>query len=728
MARMPVSVTKAQQAFSFTRRAMFVSGAQATLAAILGGRMAWLSIVENQKYALLAESNRVNFTLIPPRRGWIVDRNGKPLALNRTAFRVDIIPDRLVDKAKTLTDLQAMLGLTADDIDRIERDLKHASGFRPVQVAENIPWEKFAAISIRAAEFPGVAPAQSYSRFYPDGAAVGHLLGYVGAASAKQYEETKDPLLVTPGFKVGKEGLERTLETVLRGKPGAKRTEVTASGKLVRELASRADTSGLTAKLTIEAGLQAYAARRMGDASGSCVVLDCVTGDVVAMVSMPAYDPNSFSDGIGKSEWAMLRADDHIPLANKTLQGLYPPGSTCKPTTMLGLLSAGIDPKATVTCTGSYRVGGSIFHCASRRGHGAISMHRALVQSCDIYFYHFGRLAGIDPLAAMAQKMSFGQKFDLPYSSQSYGTFPNPEWLARKYERKWSVADTINASIGQGYVLVNPLQLAVMAGRIASGRQIIPRLLDGKPHAPAPLMDINPEHLAFLRDAMSGVVNTSIGTAPRARLPLADVKMGGKTGTAQVRRITLAERARGVRSNASLPWKFRDHSLFVAFAPVDNPRFSAAVIIEHGGSGAGAAAPIARDVMTYIFDPAKAMATLLDLERGWGGDIATRMAKQRAKWDAENAPKPPVDPAAAEASNASNAADNAAANVTAPDNADTPDSGEQAPEPVETIKSAKGRADPVKPAPPPPEAPVITAPEGLENLIDAANLQVEIKP
>jgi penicillin-binding protein 2 len=727
MSRLPRSVTEAQQAFSFTRRAMFLGGAQATLAAILGGRMAWLSIVENQKYALLAESNRVNFTLIPPRRGWIVDRNGKPLALNRTAFRVDIIPDRLVDKEKTLTDLQALLGLTPDDIERIERDLKHASGFRPVQVAENIPWEKFAAISIRAPEFPGVAPAQSFSRYYPDGAAVGHLLGYVGAASAKQYEETKDPLLVTPGFKVGKEGLERTLETVLRGKPGAKRTEVTASGKLVRELASRADTSGLTAKLTIDAGLQAYAARRMGDASGSCVVLDCVTGDVVAMVSMPAYDPNSFSDGIGKSEWAMLRADDHIPLANKTLQGLYPPGSTCKPTTLLGLLSAGIDPKATVNCTGSYRVGSSIFHCASRRGHGAISMHRALVQSCDIYFYHFGRLAGIDHLANMAQKMSFGQKFDLPYASQSYGTFPNAEWLERKYKRKWTVADTVNASIGQGYVLVNPLQLAVMAGRVASGRAIVPRLLDGKPHAPAPLMDINPEHLAFLRDAMSGVVNTSIGTAPRARLPLADIKMGGKTGTAQVRRISLAERARGVRSNASLPWKFRDHSLFVAFAPVNNPRYSAAVIIEHGGSGAGAAAPIARDVMTYIFDPTKAMETLLDLERGWGGDINARMAKQRAKWEAENAPKPPVDPTA----QASNAADDAAATVTAPDSADTPDSGEQAPAPADAITPAKGQAAASKPPPPPPPvpaAPPIAAPEGLENLIDVGKLQTGVQP
>jgi penicillin-binding protein 2 len=479
-------------------------------------------------------------------------------------------------------------------------------------------------------------------------------------------------LLITPGFKVGKEGLEKVMEDRLRGKPGAKRTEVTARGKLVRDLATREDVPGQTLRLTSDAGLQAYVARRLGDQSGSCVVLDCLTGDILAMASMPAYDPNSFSGGISKNEWAMLRENDHIPLSNKTLQGLYPPGSTFKPLVTLALLKAGIDPLATVNCTGSYRVGNSIFHCANRRGHGAIAMERALVQSCDIYYYHFGKLAGIDPIAAMARQLGMGEKHPLPYGSQSYGTVPDPAWLKRKYKRDWSTYDTVNSSIGQGYVLANPLQLALMAGRIASGRDIDPRLLFDHHHGVAPMMDIDPQHIAFVRAAMGGVVNSGIGTAARARLPIPGIQMGGKTGTAQVRRITMAERARGVRSNASLPWKFRDHALFIGFAPVENPRYAAAAIIEHGGWGAGAAAPVVRDAMTYLYDPAKAMTTLEDLERGWGGDINARMATQRAQWKAaREAPPPQAAPgnqtdaanAAQPAKNETQAATNQAAAV-----------------------------------------------------------------
>jgi penicillin-binding protein 2 len=634
------TVTQAQLNFSFSRRSLVLGGAQLGLGAILAGRMAWLSIAQNQRYKLLAESNRVNLSLIPPRRGWIVDRNGKPLALNRTVFRVDIIPDRLEDSDAEIDELVKLLGLTPDDRDRIADAVDQAAGFQPVAVAENIDWEKFAAVSIRAADLPGVAPAQGYARYYPAGPGVAHLLGYVGGASAKAYEDSKDPLLITPGFKVGKDGIERVMEDRLRGKPGARRTEVTARGKLVRELATRKDVSGQTMRLTIDAGVQAYASRRMGDASGSCTVLDCQTGDVLAMTSMPAYDPNIFASGISKSEWEMLRSDDHIPLANKTLQGLYPPGSTFKPMVTLALLEAGVDPHATVVCTGSYRVGNSFFHCANRRGHGTISMERALVQSCDIYYYHFGKLIGIDPIAKMARRLALGERHPLPVPSQSFGTVPDPAWLKRKFKRDWGVFDTVNTSIGQGYVLATPLQLAVMAGRIASGRAITPRLLYDHSHRPPPFIGLNPEHLAFVQAAMGGVVNSGIGTASRARLPFRDIHMGGKTGTAQVRRITMAERAGGVRSNASLPWKFRDHALFIAFAPVEAPRYAASVIVEHGGFGAAAAAPIARDVMTYMFDQAKATATLEQLESGWGGDIEARMATKRERWQHRNDPPP----------------------------------------------------------------------------------------
>ncbi len=599
---------------------MFVGGAQLALGGILASRMAYLSIFENEKYALLSESNRVNLTLIPPRRGWIVDRRGYPIALNRTAFRVDLIPDRLTDPDRTLPELQRLLGLSSDEMGRIAKELERAAGFQPVQVAENLDWERFATVSIRAAELPGVAPAQSFARHYPEGAAVGHLVGYVGAASAKQYEETRDPILITPGFKVGKDGLEKTLEPYLRGKPGARRSEVTARGKLVRDLETRADTAGNTVKLTIDAGLQAYAARRLGLESGSAVVIDTQTGGIVAMASMPCYDPNDFSDGIGSREWSTLRDDDHLPLLNKTLQGLYPPGSTVKPMAALAILRHGVDPDETVFCGGGYRLGNRTFRCLGR--HGSVNLRTAIARSCNTYFYAMGNRLGYDKIAEMARELGLGQEFALPVASQRYGTVPDSAWKMRKYNQEWSRSDSLNATIGQGYVSVSPLQLAVMSARIASGLSLAPTLIAGRKGTTTPLA-IPPEHLAIVREGMEMVVTS--GTGARSQLPLEGIRMAGKTGTAQVRKIEGSQRGQ------SGAWKFRDHGLFVFYAPTDNPRYAGAVVIEHGLGGARAAAPVARDILTYVYDPAKAMATLTALESSWGGDIKTRSAVRRAR-------------------------------------------------------------------------------------------------
>ncbi len=627
------SVNAAQAQFAFTRRSFVLGGAQLSIGALLAARMTYLSIFENERYALLAESNRVNLSLIPPRRGWIVDRKGQPLALNRTVFRVDIIPDRMKNGPVTLDALTKILKLTPDERDRINRDIDKAAGFQPVQIAENLDWERYAAVSIRAPDLPGVVPAQGFARYYPEGAAVGHLLGYVGAASAKDYERTKDPLYITPGFKIGKDGIERIMEPVLRGTPGARRSEVTARGKLVRDLATRPDVTGSTLHLTIDAGLQAYAARRMGTNSGALTVIDVATGEVLALVSMPSFDPNSFSDGIGRLEYASLVSDDHLPLRNKVLQGLYPPGSTVKPMNALALLAAGVDPKATVGCSGAYRVGSGVFHCWKRGGHGAIDMHRAVEQSCDVYFYRMAQTVGYDRIAQTARSLGLGQKFELPFESQSFGTVPDAAWKMRKYKTAWTIPDTINASIGQGYLLASPFQLAVMAARIASGRALVPTILK-RPHVPpAPALDVTPEHLAFVHDAMSAVVNRN-GTAAAARLQIPGIELGGKTGTAQVRRITTAERARGVLNNASLPFKLRDHALFVCFAPVANPRYAAGIVLEHNAHLIrNLDTPmIARDVLTYLFDPDLAMKSLLQVEPTWGGDLATRMAAKAEGW------------------------------------------------------------------------------------------------
>ncbi len=719
MAKSGQAPTEAQQRLSFTRRAFVLGGAQTAVGGLLLARMGWLSIIESEHFKTMSESNRVNLSLIPPRRGWIIDRNGKPLALNRTSFRIDVIPDRMTDKDKTIAALVQILNLTPNDQTKITDALADAAGFQPVQIADNLSWEAYAALSIRAPELPGVAPAQSFARFYPEGAAVAHLLGYVGAASAKDYEETRNPLLITPGFKVGKEGIEKVMDGRLRGTPGARRVEVTARGKLVRDLANRPEVPGQSQRLTIEAGLQSYVSRRLGPASGACAILDCNTGDILALSSMPAYDPNSFTAGIAKSEWAMLSENDHIPLANKAFQGLYPSGSTIKPLMALALLQAGIKPDDKVVCDGSYRVGNSIFHCDKRTGHGAISMHNAIVHSCDIYFYHMGRTIGIERIAQMMRAMSLGEKYDLPVPSQRYGTVPDPAWLMRRYKRKWNIYDTINVSIGQGYFLANPVQLAVMAGRLASGRAILPHLLLDHPHAVASPLAIDPAHLDFVRKGMWGVVNEG-GTAGRSRLTVRDVAMAGKTGTAQVRRITLAERAKGVRSNASLPWKYRDHSLFIGFAPADNPRFAGACIIEHGGAGAQAAAPLMRDVMTYLFDPPAALATLAELEHGWGGTIEERMKAERARWDAAHQTSAPASSSAA--NNADNAANVAGADNQA-DSAEPPEAAKakakqspaeelqqnEAPQPPEAINPAKPAA---APTPPPPAIPSPANPSG----------------
>ncbi|MGK2912631.1 MAG: penicillin-binding protein 2 [Sphingobium sp.] len=662
------TVTEASQSFTFTRRAMVLGGIQGGVGLMLAARMAWISVAENEKYQLLSESNRVNLTLIPPRRGWIVDRNGRPLANNRTDFRVDIIPERLRDAKATVFTLAKLLNLPADEVERIESDIEKASGFQPVQVAESLTYDQFAAVSVRLPELPGVAPTQGFSRFYPAGASVGHLLGYVGAASAKDYQENKNPLLITPGYKLGKDGLEKAFDRELTGKPGAKRVEVTARGKIVRELTTRPDQPGKSVQLTIDAGLQEFAGRRLATQSGSVVVIDCRNGDVLAMASMPSFDPNSFSDGISQLEWEMLSQDDHIPLRNKTLKGLYPPGSTVKPMVALSLLEAGISPNDSVNCSGAIRVGNTLFHCHKKRGHGGVNMERAIAQSCDIYFYQMAQRVGMDVIADMARRVGMGQKFPLPFPSQSYGTVPDPAWKMKKYKEKWQVYDTVNATIGQGYMLINPIQMAVMAARLASGKMLMPHFMMDKKRPEAPSIGVLPEHLVTIRNAMSAVVNGG-GTGGSARMQIPGVLLAGKTGTAQVRRITMSERAGGVRNNASLPFKLRDHSLFQGFAPFDNPRYAVACILEHGGHTIRNqdAAPIASDTLSYLFDPKKAMEKLVALEAEWGGTPTERMAAQMATFRAAKGLESTLSP---EQLNAANATVATVANaMTASDNA-----------------------------------------------------------
>lgn len=616
--------TGAHQSLAFSRRMLLVGGAQATIGALLVGRLGYLAVAQNEHYKLLSESNRVQLIPVPPRRGWLIDRHGKPIAINRSSFRVDIVPQQLERPEQTLKALVDLMQLSNDDVDRIRRELKLGHGFRPVQVGENVTYEQYAAVTVRLPDLPGVQATRGYSRFYPDGPAVGHLVGYVGTANAKEYEaEDKNPLLIIPGFKIGKSGLEKSLEPKMRGTPGGQRIEVTARGKLVQELDPKPDRSGQSVQLTIDEGLQHYAARRMGDQSGALVAMDVTSGDMLAFVSMPSFDPNSFSEGIGSTEWRMLSQDDHIPLLNKVAQGLYPSGSTIKPAMALAFLQQGIDPKRRVHCAGGYQIGNRYFRCDAV--HGSMDMHSAVERSCNTYFWATGLIADPEKTTRMVQYLGYGEKFDLPIPTQRYGTMPGPEWLKKKYDRAWQGYDSANTSIGQGYVLVNPMQLAVMPARLASGKLLKPRLLMAGKRDRIADLDVDPAHLAFVRDAMAAVVNGR-GTAVGSKLPLDGIQMAGKTGTAQVFRLG----ARGHQSS----WALRDHALFIAFAPTDKPRYAIGCIIEHGGFGASAAAPIVKDSMTYLFDPARAMAALEPLEKQWGGTLAERNARQLAAYKA----------------------------------------------------------------------------------------------
>jgi penicillin-binding protein 2 len=632
----PIRLTNAHQSITFSRRMLLLGGAQAAVGTMLIGRMGWLAIAQNEKYELLSESNRVQLIPVPPRRGWIIDRNGKPIAINKASFRVDIIPQQMVKGHDIVSDVAKLIQLPPDEVDRINRELAVSRGFQPVSVADNVSYDQYAAITVRIPELPGIAASRGFTRFYPAGSAVGQLVGYVGAASVDEYEkENKNPLLLIPGVKIGKEGLEKTLEPQLRGEPGGQRVEVTARGKLVKELDPKPDRSGGTVQLTIDSNLHEYAARRIGDQSGSVVVIDVTTGDILAMPSMPSFNPNNFSDGISTNEWKMLSQDDHLPLVDKALESLYPSGSTIKPSMALALLNAGIDRKQIVVCTGAYRLGNHVFHCDKR--HGPVDMDAAVVHSCDVYFYTMCLRVGAEKLAPMVRSMGFGERFDVPFDNQRFGTVPDPEWMMRKYHRPWQGYDTVNMSIGQGMVLINPLQLAVMASRLATGKRVVPRLLKNKPIAPQTELAVDQDHLNFIHKAMWGVVDH--GTAAAAKLPLDGIEMAGKTGTAQTHNLSAGERGNYTASQ----WKLRDHSLFMGFVPFDKPRYAAGTIMEHGGFGAAVAAPLVRDTLLYLYDKQKALAALDVFEQSIGGTPDERLARKTAAWRAANG-LPPIRP------------------------------------------------------------------------------------
>jgi penicillin-binding protein 2 len=603
-----------------TRRAALLAGGQAVLGGALAGRMYQLQILDRDKYAVLAEENRINVRLLAPPRGKILDRFGVAIADNRPNYRVVVVPEQAGNLEGTVAAIGKLIEVTEADLRRIMRDVQRKHTFVPLLVRANLTWEEMARIEVAMPELPGVAIEQGLIRDYPYATGASHLLGYVAAVSEK--ELTGDPVLELPDFRIGKSGVEKAQELQLRGNAGTSQVEVNAYGRVVREIATTPGQPGRDIVLGIDAALQDFAVKRCAaEASLSCVVLDALTGDVLAMVSSPSFDPTQFATGLTPALWQELSTDPRNPLTDKAIAGVYPPGSTFKPVVALAALEAGaITPDVAFSCPGYFSLGNATFHCWRKEGHGALRLHDGIKKSCDVYFYETARRVGIDRIAAMARKLGFGSAVGIDLPGERAGTIPDRERQLALTGVAWQPGETLIAGIGQGSVTATPVQLATMVARLVTGRAVVPRLLrpEGRlvpeSHAGSsafPDLGVNPRWLALVLDGMNAVVNEQGGTAYAARISDPTLAMGGKSGTSQVRRISQAEREHGVRKGTAVPWKERDHALFVSFAPVSAPRYVCAVVVEHGGEsgggGSAVAAPICRDILleTQKRDPAR---------------------------------------------------------------------------------------------------------------------------
>jgi len=604
---------------TFTRRALLVGGGQALLFSTLAARMYYLQVVESDRYKMLAEDNRINLRLLPPPRGRIVDRYGVPVAVNQQNYRVVLVREQALDVMQTLTVLSQIIELPEYETQRVLREVGRKRAFVPVTVRDYLSWEDVSRIEVNAPDLPGVSIEVGQTRNYPYNEQMTHILGYVSAVS--EAELTGDPLLELPGFRIGKQGIEKQYDAPLRGTAGSSQLEVNAVGRTIRELSRDEGKPGEDLVLTIDAALQTFTHGRLqAERSASAVVMDVNTGDVLALASAPGYDPSLFNVGLSNETWNALIKDPLVPLTNKAIAGQYAPGSTFKPMVALAALEAGIGPDFQAYCPGFLQLGNARFHCWKKGGHGTLDMYQAIQHSCDVYFYELSKRVGIDRMSDMAKRFGLGATVGIDLPGERAGMIPTRDWKLANIGEAWQAGETLISAIGQGFVLATPLQLTVMAARLANGgKAVMPRLTRradagspaaGKAAEPVEAgfadMGIPVAHMRVVQTGMDLVTNNPRGTAYRARITEPGWEMAGKSGTSQVRRISMAERAAGVTKNEDLPWRRRDHALFMAFAPVQAPRYACAVIVEHGGGGSGTAAPIVRDILieTQRRDPA----------------------------------------------------------------------------------------------------------------------------
>ena len=603
-------------------RRMFIIGA-AKIIIFTGiiARLFSLQVNENKKYLTLSDKNRIREWKLPPIRGDIVDYFGNVIAGNLKVYQLHIIPEQVENFNYLLTRLKTLLNLSDKKIEKIVKSKNKLKPWESIIVSENLSWSDFLKINNYLYDLVGVKPVMTISRNYPFSETYTHILGYVSQPNEEEIlaNETVQERFV-PGMKIGKLGLEKTLENYLIGTNAIQRYEVNAYGKRINQLEHQKGKQGLRVRLTVDTEVQKACGKLLNDRAGSISVMDIYTGDIIAMYSSPSYDPNKFLFGISNDDWALIRNNPLKPLVNKTLAGLYSPGSTIKPIVALSALENKIvSPSFKVKCTGKMELYGQTFHCWKEKGHGFVSLKNAMKQSCDTYFYEVARLLGVDRLNVTAEKFGLGKKVLGDYFDfEKSGLFPNTKWKKNNLGKGWVLGETLITGIGQGYTQTTPLQLCLMTAQIANGGYSIkPRIIVDNnavsfeevknKFEEEPLFSEekklfeNPKNIKIVQEAMFSSTNELYGTSYKSRIDDPKYQFAGKTGTAQVKRISMRERELDLKIE-QIPYKDRDHALFVAYGPYINPRYALSIIVEHGGSGSKTAAPIAKELFKLIID------------------------------------------------------------------------------------------------------------------------------
>lgn len=590
----------------FSRRAFLLGAGKFALFMTLTSRLAYLQIVEQGKFKTLSDKNRISIRLLSPQRGEIVDRFEVPLAVNRPDFRAFMIPEQAGEVRNVLNSLSAIIPIGEEEKEYILEQVKTHKRFTPILVKEDLSWDDMARVESRMPDFPGIKVEEGIMRSYPLGTATAHLIGYMGLVSKSEVSD--DPVTKIPGFRIGKTGVEKKYEEYLRGKAGRVHTEVNAAGREIRELERDEGAQGERIGLTLDSDLQMQCQEYISkEKSAAAVVMDAHNGEIYAMCSHPSFDPNVLSTGVSPHMWEDLLSNPKSPLTNKVIAGQYPPASTFKMIVALAALEAGVITSRTVIdCSGVYKLGRGTFHCWRDEGHGPMNVVGALRESCDVFFYEIGKRVGIDKIVETARKFGLGSKLGFEVPVEASGLVPSKEWKLQNFEEPWQKGETVIASIGQGYLLATPLQLATMTARLVNGGfDVSPSVIRSIGTKVRKLpewesLGFNPRHLKLIRKGMEQVTNHERGTAFwTGRITNKNRRIGGKTGTAQVKRITKQERLEKIE-NKTLPWKFRHHGLFVGYGPVKHPQYVTAVVVEHGGGGSTSAAPIAKKIMDAV--------------------------------------------------------------------------------------------------------------------------------